>query len=131
MTRRDTNNARNDILAAAVASGATHAEAGRKAGVSERTVRRRLDEPEFAGQVARIKDEIVRQTTNRLTGLTPAAVDTLSELVTSPETPPAVRLRAALGVLSTQRVWHDDYETEHRLRTLEDLLAGDSEEESP
>jgi len=99
--------------------------------VSERTVRRRLDEPEFRGHVSRLKDELVSRTTDRLTGLTTAAVDTLAELVTSPETPPAVRLRAALGVLSERRVWHDAYETENRLRALEDLLAVAPEEGSP
>jgi len=130
VTRRDTS-AQSDVIAAALAGGATHAEAGQAAGVSERTVRRRLDEPEFLGYVSRLKDELVSRTTDRLTGLTTAAVDTLAELVTSPETPPAVRLRAALGVLSERRVWHDAYETENRLRALEDLLAVAPEEGSP
>ena len=44
--------ARDVVLITALASGATQANAGRAAGMSDRTVRRRLADPEFAARVA-------------------------------------------------------------------------------
>jgi hypothetical protein len=107
------------IIAAALAGGATHHEAGEAAGVSERTVRRRLEDTAFREQVASQRDLLISRTTDRLTGLTTVAVDTLSALVSSGETPPAVRLRAAMGILAAHRVWRDAGEMEERLRLLE------------
>ena len=40
------------VLITALASGATQPNAGRAAGMSDRTVRRRLADPEFAARVA-------------------------------------------------------------------------------
>lgn len=122
MPRRDTS-AQNDILAVALARGATYAEAGALAGVAERTVRRRLEEPEFMVLLTRRKDEIIGHTVDRLTGLTSAALDTLDQLVSSPETPAGVRLRAALGILSAHRSGRDNHEVEARLRAVEELAA--------
>jgi len=110
---------REAIIAAALAGGATHHEAGEAAGVSERTVRRRLEDTAFREQVASQREQLISRTTDRLTGLTTVAVDTLSALVSSEETPPAVRLRAAMGILAAHRVWRDAGEMEERLRLLE------------
>src|SRR5947207_1741142 len=93
----------DQIIAAALAGGATHRAAAAMGGVSERTVRRRLEQEDFRAEVEAQREEIVRHTTNKLTGLTTTAVDALSELLSAEETPPAVRLRAALGVLSAHR----------------------------
>lgn len=93
-----------DVLVAALASGATHAAAGRTAGVSERTVRRRLDEPEFHALVVAERAALVGRTSARLTGLCTAGVDTLQDLLSVDVAPP-VRLRAALGLLDAARAW--------------------------
>ena len=46
------------VLAAALASGGTWKEAAEAAGVSERTVGRRLKDPAFRGTVSRLREEI-------------------------------------------------------------------------
>jgi hypothetical protein len=85
--------------------------------------------PKFHGtrdileQVASQREQLISRTTDRLTGLTATAVDTLSALVSSDETPPAVRLRAAMGILTAHRVWRDAGELEDRLRLLEQEIA--------
>jgi len=125
MTDHERGSTQDDIVAAALASGATHREAGDAAGMSERTVRRRLEQPEFRAQVSTRRDELVTRTTDRLTGLTTTAVDTLASLISSAETPAGVKLRAAMGILAVHRVWRDATEMENRLRLLEDLVATD------
>jgi hypothetical protein len=87
--------------------------------VSDRTVRRRLEDTAFTEHVALQREELISRTTARLTGLTTVAVDTLAALVSSEETPPAVRLRAAVEILAAHRVWRDAGEMEDRLRLLE------------
>ncbi len=113
---------RDAILASALAGGATHCEAGEAAGVSERTVRRRLEDAAFKELVVSRREQLISRTTDRLTGLTTVAVDTLSALVSSEDTPAAVRLRAAMGILAAHRIWRDAGEMEDRLRLLEHEL---------
>jgi len=119
-----------DQSCTALASGAGHREAGEVAGVSERTVRRRLEQSAFQEQVAVQREQLISRTTDRLTGLSGIAVDTLSALVSSDDTPPAVRRRAAMGILATHRVWRDAGEIEDRLRLLEQEFAIAATEQS-
>ena len=118
------------IIAAALASGATQHEAGQVAGVSERTVRRRLEQTAFKDQIVSQREKLISRTTDRLTALSAKAVETLSDLVSSDDTPPAVRLRAAMGILAAHRVWRDAGEMEDRLRLLEQEFATAATERS-
>jgi len=127
MSSKEPPRTRNDIIAAALANGATHREAGLEAGVSERTVRRRLEQPEFAQQVRNERSIMVARISNRLTGLVPRAIDTTQALLDE-DVAPGVRARTATGVLSASRVWRDAFETENRLQGVESLLAARSEE---
>ena len=126
MTRRD-RDSRSDIIAAALASGATQRAAGRAAGVSERTVRRRLEQPEFAAQVADKRAELVTRMSDRLSGLASKALDTMESLL-SADVAPGVRGRTASGLLAACRVWRDAAEIEDRLRIVEGLLAAHVEQ---
>jgi len=121
MTRKDRNNTSDPIIAAALAAGATHRAAGEAAGLSERTVRRRLESPEFAAHVANERTKLVTRVADGLTGLTLEAVETLRSLLSS-EVTPAVRCRAAQGILAASRIWRDASEMEDRLQELESLL---------
>jgi hypothetical protein len=111
-------------LVAALAAGATQAEAGAAAGVSERTVRRRLEDEGFADRVLMERSLLVTQTSARLTGLTGGAVDALTGLLAD-TVPASVRLRAALGVLEAARVWRDCGEVEQRIVAIEAELASE------
>ncbi len=130
MNHGDTS-AKDVIIAAALAGGSTHASAARAAGVSERTVRRRLSEPSFQRELTRARDELVSHISDRLTGLTSVAVDALNELVLSADTPPAVRLRAALGVLTAHGSWRDSTILENRLQVLEAMATVDERDGAP
>ncbi len=129
MSRRD-RRSRSDIIAAALASGATQREAGRAAGVSERTVRRRLEQPEFAAQVAHERAELVTRVSARLTGLASKALDTLESLLGA-DVASGVRGRTATGILAASRVWRDAAEIEDRLRMVEGLLDAQVERGEP
>lgn len=124
MPRREPSSAKDQILAAALAAGATHQEAGRAAGVSERTVRRRVATPEFHQRLSQAKVEYVGQITTRLTGLASHAVETLSAMLADPDVAAAVKSRTALAILATSKVWREDTELEGRLLLLEDHLGG-------
>ena len=129
MSKPKLGDTKDEIVAAALASGKTHREAGEAAGVSERTVRRRLEQPEFRTRVSEQRTELVGFVADRLAGLAPEAVETMYSLM-SEDNPPGVRCKAALAILSSSRVWRDASEVEARLQMLEDLAAPASGQES-
>ena len=130
MARADGSGTRDEILAAALASGKTHRAAADAAGMSDRTVRRRLEAPEFRAMVSAQRTELVNQVADRLAGLAPQAVETMYSLL-SDNNPPAVRCKAAQAVLSSSRAWRDASEMEARIRMLEALVARSTREEAP
>ncbi len=130
MARADGSGTRDEILAAALASGKTHRAAADAAGMSDRTVRRRLEAPEFRAMVSAQRMELVTQVADRLAGLAPQAVETMYSLL-SDNNPPAVRCKAAQAVLSSSRAWRDASEMEARIRMLEALVARSTREEAP
>jgi hypothetical protein len=87
------------IIAAAIASGATQADAAREADVSLRTVTRRVGDPSFCAQIADIRARSFERVVDALLASAATAITTLVELL-EPNQPPAVRLNAARTVLS-------------------------------
>ena len=115
--------ARDEVLVAALATGATQTEAARMAGMSERTVRRRLDEPAFADRVAAERRAVATRTAARITALASRdAVAVLRELMVDANVAPSVRLRAALGALTVAPAWRDNGELEATVTALEARL---------
>lgn len=102
----------------AVATGCTIAEAARRSGQSERTLRRRLAQPEFAARVEHTRAEIVSRVAGRLTVVADAAVAALEELLQSDQSP-ATRLRAAQVILSHGARYREVEEIDARLVALE------------
>ena len=87
---------------AALAGSATVAAASSAAGVSRPTVYAwAATVPAFSAEQNRARAEQHEAIRGELRDLATAAVRTLRELVESPATPPAVRLRAALAVLAS------------------------------
>jgi hypothetical protein len=118
MAASDRSTAVDGVLVAALAAGATQAQAAEMAGMSERTVRRRLEQPNFAARVVEQRSGLVTQTAARLAGLASSAVDALLDLLAA-DVAPTVRLRAALGVLEAARVWRECSELEARIAVME------------
>jgi hypothetical protein len=106
-------------LLAALASGATAAEAAATAGVSERTVRRRLSAPDFAARLEQARAEILDVALVRLSARALAAVDVLAAL-TGPDVGPATRLGAAKAILDLGMRLRNELEMTARL----DAIAG-------
>ncbi len=119
MSRNDTTGRRGDaVVATAVASGATYAAAARQAGVSERTVKRRMHDPSFRAAVHGIQSTIVEAAAGKLAYLSTEAIETLGELMRASE-PSHVRLGAARAVLETALRWQELADIQGRLEELE------------
>ena len=115
----------DEVLITALACGATAEQAAHKAGVCERTVYRRLDDPTFAAKLKRSRAELVNRTGGVLTAGSLEAVKTLLELQ-KPGAPPNVRLGAARAILELSMKVREAAEFEERLAALEGQLSGSS-----
>ena len=113
----------DEVILTALVAGHTQVEAASAAGVSERTVRRRLEDPHFLTHFRRTSDDVVRRVTAQLSELGQASVATLAELLDS-DSSPQIRLRAAQTVLSLARDYRLHEELRQRLDHLEDALTG-------
>jgi hypothetical protein len=111
-----------DALLLALACGATAEGAARQCGLSERTVYRRLAEPEFRRQLQRVRADMVQRTAGALTAAATESVRTLLELQ-KPSSPPSVRLGAARAILEIGLKLREVSELEERLAELEERLA--------
>jgi len=107
----------DELITAALVVGGTNAEAGRVAGVSERTVRRRMADAAFALEVSRRRGERVAAITGQLVEGGADAIGVLRECLASGSD--AVRLRAAQHVLSLGSQLRHAQELEARLAALE------------
>jgi hypothetical protein len=70
-------------------------DAARVAGVSEKTIRRWLQEPQFNARYLQARRDSVHQATARMQQATGAAGTIILKRMTDRNVPPAVRLRAA------------------------------------
>ena len=87
----------DDVLISALVGGVTYAEASATAGVSERTVRRRLDDADFRQRLDRERSKVREQAIGRLVTLVGHATVTLADLLENESS--TIRLQAARAVL--------------------------------
>jgi hypothetical protein len=120
MTRRDSLS--DEILIDAVGSGMTQAEAAREAGISERTVRRRLKDPEVRAVLDARQFDARRVCFDTRQSLFTKAVARLEEILDDPDVPPSIQLQAIKIAISTGFRAHE-LETDERLRRLEEHYA--------
>jgi hypothetical protein len=107
------------VLLAALGCGATIEVAAHKAGVSEATVYRRLQEPEFIKELQKFQTDIVKRAAATSTAAMTEAIKTFLTLM-QPPTPPAVRLGAARAVIDTGVSLRAMADTEQRIAALEE-----------
>ena len=110
-----------DALLLALACGATVEAAGRQCGLSERTIYRRLREPDFRQRLQDLRTDMVQRTAGMLTAAAGEAVKTLLALQKE-ATPPSTRLGAARAVLELGVKFRETVELEERLAALEKHL---------
>jgi cystathionine beta-lyase/cystathionine gamma-synthase len=108
-------------LVQALAMGASAENAAQKAGVSRRTVCRRLADPAFRTRVAEARAEIVRREAGLLTAAGMAAIKALTTLLES-ATSESVKLGAARTTLEMGCKLRETVEWTDRLAALEGRL---------
>jgi lambda repressor-like predicted transcriptional regulator len=111
------------ILLTALAKGATVAQAARQAGVSERTVFRRRQQPEFQARIDAIQDETLQRVADLITKAAQEGIHSLVALQDQ-ATPPSVRRAAARDILDLGPRLRQDANLEKRLAALENKVAG-------
>jgi len=104
-------------LLSLLAAGRSVREAAASAGVSERTVYRRLASPGFQRQLAAIRDELITAALGELVGCANQAVTKLRTLLDAKEE--RVQLQAAKALLEQALRLREAVTLEHRLVALE------------
>lgn len=120
MARKATKQADHDLLQV-IACGATVESAARKAGVSERTAYRRLEDAEFKRHLTRLRHSMVERSAAMLTAAGMESAKTLLSLQNA-SIPASVRLGAARAVLEFGTKLREAYELEERIVRLEERL---------
>src|SRR5438034_2765520 len=104
----------DDMLLMALACGATIEAAAQKVGVSQATVYRRLQDPEFQKRLQQLRSDMVKRASSTLNAAGVEAVKTLLALLQS-GVPPAVRLGAARSILEIGIKMREVTDLEERL----------------
>jgi hypothetical protein len=127
--RRRGRHAADPILAAALATGATHEEAAQRAGVSVRTVSRRLNDPVFRARVDAARARTVEGIQSELAAGAVQAVSTLVELLDD-RNPANVRAAAARALLSNLLRYREAGELQRQIAEIQETLYGTVNEEA-
>ena len=114
------------IVLALLAAGNVRA-AAQTAGVSERTIRARLKEPDFNKLLTEIKSQAVQAATSALSDSMGEAVAVLRDVMTDTDNAAAVRLQAASEILRQALRFYSLADLEARISALE---AAQAEEEN-
>ena len=109
-------------LVLALACGASPDNAAQKAGLSRRTVFRRLADPAFVSQVGAMRADIARRAAGMLTAASMAAIKSLTTLQESANSE-SVRLGAARATIELGCKLRENVELLEQLATLEVRLA--------
>ena len=105
----------------ALASGSTIVEAAKHAGISERTVRRRLGDPDYRMEISHLRSKLLDAAVGKLVAATTEAAATMQALLEADSE--HVRLGAAKGILEFGLSLQEALETQTRITTLEELYV--------
>lgn len=120
----------DEVVLMALACGATADTAARQAGVSRRTVTRRLSDPNFQARLQALRDEMVQRSSGMLTASAGEAVKTLVALQ-STTTPASVRLGAARAIIELGIKVRETVELIQRIAELERAVGTSRAEGDP
>ena len=109
----------------ALITGATVKQAAEAAGISEKTVRRWLDEPAFAAEIAEARRTITNNIMAAVKSKAVQATDVLGEIMSNQKASPYARVQAAKTVLDTAFKAIETAEIIDRIEKLE--AAADDE----
>ena len=112
----------DQIILLALACGATPETAARQAGVSERTVHRRLADPKFRQKLEQLRTDMMQRTASGLAAAGSESVRTLLDLQKA-SVPPATRLGAAKAVLEMSMKLREMTDLKERIAALEQQMG--------
>jgi hypothetical protein len=115
--------AADEVLLQALAWGATVENAARKAGISERTAYRRLNDPSFVQRLEQLRADMVQRTAGMLSGAGMGSVKVLVDLQNDVSVPAGVRRRSARDVLELGLRFRETTAWERRLDALDEHLV--------
>jgi transposase len=118
------------VLVAALAKGATVAQAARQAGVSERTVYRRRQQPDFQARIDALQNDILQRVATLLTKATEEGIRSLVSLQEQ-STPASVRRAAARDILEVGIRLREAADLEKRVLALENGVVEETPSGSP
>jgi hypothetical protein len=121
-TRRRGRHAADAAIAHAIAGGATHEEAARRAGVSVRTVSRRLRDERFCALLDDVKARTFAAVASELIAGAAEAVASLREILLGADTPATVRVSAARTLLGAALQYADATEVRDELRQIRQIV---------
>ena len=113
--------ARQERVAALLASGSTIRDAAAELGAGERTVHSWLDDPAYRAFVGGLRDRILTETIGRLTQAATRAATVLEGLLEAQGE--GVRLRASLGLIDAMIKTREHGELSARVTELEAQLS--------
>jgi hypothetical protein len=106
-------------LISLLAAGNTVQETAKLVGVPERTIFRRLEDPDFIQKIDETRDAITTRSTAVLTAASTEAATVLSSLLKSENE--SIRLEAAKALLDTALRWRESCTLLERIVALEEL----------
>lgn len=120
---RSRRSTKDDIIAATLASGQSQAHAARTAGVSERTVQRRMADPEFRARVDDARGDVLGRCLDVLGAGALEAAIVLRQITMDGNEPSTVRVSASRALLGSVLQWRDQIELSARIDQLEQAAA--------
>jgi DNA-binding MurR/RpiR family transcriptional regulator len=111
---------KQELVIAALLRSSTIAGAATEAGISEATLFRWLQRPDFAAAYRRARHAAVEQAITQLQQATGEAVETLRSVQTDPDAAASARVNAAKTVLEMALKVRESEELERRLSALEE-----------
>jgi hypothetical protein len=120
---RSRREAKDQVIAAVLAAGQSQARAAEAAGVTERTVQRRMADPAFRARVDDARGDLLGRTLDVLgAGALEAAV-VLRQVVMDGNEASTVRVSASRALLTGLLQWRDQIELAQRIEMLERQVA--------
>ena len=114
-------NVQRQAVLDALIAGATVKQAATAGQVSEKTVRRWLDNEEFSAQLAVAQKEVTKRISRTIISRAERAVCVLNEIMTDTENPPTARVSAANNILGHASKAIETAEILTRIEALEKL----------
>ena len=123
MTRHQRTDTERERFAAMLVAGVPVTEAAETIGISRATAQRWKHDPDIVEALAEYRSELRSSSSVRLTSLASVALVRAEQLLTDPETPPAIVVRLIALLLAESRTFVETIELVERLDRLEHLAG--------